>query len=49
MGPVNILVNNAAQMRRMVTIAKTNIDDWDNEVKLCLSVSKLMHLSKEKP
>jgi 3-oxoacyl-[acyl-carrier protein] reductase len=37
MGPVNVLVNNAAQMRRMVTIAKTNIDDWDNEVKLCLN------------
>jgi 3-oxoacyl-[acyl-carrier protein] reductase len=37
MGPVSILVNNAAQMRRMVTIAKTNIDDWDNEVKLCLN------------
>jgi 3-oxoacyl-[acyl-carrier protein] reductase len=37
MGPVNILVNNAAQMRRMVTIAKTNIEDWDNEVKLCLN------------
>jgi 3-oxoacyl-[acyl-carrier protein] reductase len=37
MGSVNILVNNAAQMRRMVTIAKTNIEDWDNEVKLCLN------------
>jgi len=37
MGPVSILVNNAAQMRRMVTIAKTNIEDWDNEVKLCLN------------
>jgi len=37
MGPVNILVNNAAQMRRMVTIAKTTIEDWDNEVKLCLN------------
>ena len=37
MGPVDILVNNAAQMRRMVTIAKTNIEDWDNEVKLCLN------------
>jgi 3-oxoacyl-[acyl-carrier protein] reductase len=37
MGPVNILVNNAAQMRRMVTIAKTNIEDWDSEVKLCLN------------
>jgi 3-oxoacyl-[acyl-carrier protein] reductase len=37
LGPVNILVNNAAQMRRMVTIAKTTIEDWDNEVKLCLN------------
>ncbi len=37
MGPVDILVNNAAQMRRMVTIAKTNVEDWDNEVKLCLN------------
>jgi hypothetical protein len=44
---VNILVNNATQMRRMATIAKTNIEDWDNEVKLCLSVSKRMYLSKE--
>jgi 3-oxoacyl-[acyl-carrier protein] reductase len=34
---VDVLVNNAAQMRRMVTIAKTNIEDWDNEVKLCLN------------
>ena len=37
MGSVDILVNNAAQMRRMVTIAKTNMDDWDSEVKLCLN------------
>ena len=37
MGPVNILVNNAAQMRRMVTIAKTTMEDWDDEVKLCLN------------
>jgi 3-oxoacyl-[acyl-carrier protein] reductase len=37
LGPVNILVNNVAQMRRMVTIAKTSIEDWDNEVKLCLN------------
>ncbi|MBN1255335.1 MAG: SDR family oxidoreductase [Deltaproteobacteria bacterium] len=36
LGPVNILVNNAAQMRRMVTLAKTTIEDWENEVKLCL-------------
>jgi 3-oxoacyl-[acyl-carrier protein] reductase len=37
LGPVEILVNNAAQMRRMVTIAKTTIEDWENEVKLCLN------------
>jgi 3-oxoacyl-[acyl-carrier protein] reductase len=37
LGPVNILVNNAAQMRRMVTLAKTTIEDWDAEVKLCLN------------
>jgi 3-oxoacyl-[acyl-carrier protein] reductase len=37
MGPVNILVNNAAQMRHMVTIAKTTIEEWDEEVKLCLN------------
>jgi 3-oxoacyl-[acyl-carrier protein] reductase len=36
-GPVEILVNNAAQMGRMVSIAKTTIDDWENEVKLCLN------------
>jgi 3-oxoacyl-[acyl-carrier protein] reductase len=37
LGPVEILVNNAAQMGRMVSIAKTNMDDWENEVKLCLN------------
>ena len=37
LGPVEILVNNAAQMGRMVTIAKTSAEDWDNEVKLCLN------------
>jgi 3-oxoacyl-[acyl-carrier protein] reductase len=36
-GPVDILVNNVAQMRRMVTIAKTTMEDWENEVKLCLN------------
>jgi 3-oxoacyl-[acyl-carrier protein] reductase len=35
LGPVEILVNNAAQMGRMVSIAKTTMDDWENEVKLC--------------
>jgi 3-oxoacyl-[acyl-carrier protein] reductase len=37
LGPVNILVNNAAQMRRMVTLAKASVEDWENEVKLCLN------------
>jgi len=37
LGPVGILVNNAAQMGRMMTIAKTTAEDWDNEVKLCLN------------
>jgi 3-oxoacyl-[acyl-carrier protein] reductase len=37
MGPVSILINNAAQMRRMVTIAKATPEDWDAEVKLCLN------------
>ncbi len=37
MGPVDILVNNAAQMRHMVTIAKTTIEEWDAEIKLCLN------------
>lgn len=37
MGPVDILVNNAAQMRHMVTVAKTTIEEWDNEIKLCLN------------
>jgi 3-oxoacyl-[acyl-carrier protein] reductase len=36
-GPVEVLVNNVAQMRRMMTIAKTTMDDWENEVKLCLN------------
>lgn len=37
LGPVDILINNAAQMRHMVTIAKTTIEEWDAEVKLCLN------------
>jgi len=37
LGPVDILVNNVAQMRRMVTIAKTTMEDWENELKLCLN------------
>jgi 3-oxoacyl-[acyl-carrier protein] reductase len=37
LGSVDVLVNNVAQMRRMMTIAKTTVDDWENEVKLCLN------------
>ncbi len=37
LGPVNILVNNAALMNHNITIAKTTIDEWDNEVKICLN------------
>jgi 3-oxoacyl-[acyl-carrier protein] reductase len=37
LGPVDILINNAAQMRHMVTIAKTTIEEWDAEIKLCLN------------
>jgi 3-oxoacyl-[acyl-carrier protein] reductase len=37
LGSVDILVNNAAQMRHMVTIAKTTIEEWDAEIKLCLN------------
>jgi 3-oxoacyl-[acyl-carrier protein] reductase len=37
LGPVNILVNNAGMIGHMVTIAKTTIEEWDNEVKTCLN------------
>jgi len=37
LGPVEVLVNNVAQMGRVVSIAKTTMDDWENEVKLCLN------------
>jgi 3-oxoacyl-[acyl-carrier protein] reductase len=37
LGPINILVNNAAQMRHFPPIAKTTIEEWDAEVKLCLN------------
>jgi 3-oxoacyl-[acyl-carrier protein] reductase len=37
MGSVNVLVNNAAQMRHFPPIAKTTIEEWDAEVKLCLN------------
>ncbi len=37
LGPVSILVNNAAQLGHMVTIAKTTIEEWDDEVRICLN------------
>jgi 3-oxoacyl-[acyl-carrier protein] reductase len=37
LGPVNILVNNAALMGHNISIAKTTIEEWDYEVKLCLN------------
>jgi 3-oxoacyl-[acyl-carrier protein] reductase len=37
LGPVNILVNNAALMGHNITIAKTTIEEWDNEVQICLN------------
>jgi 3-oxoacyl-[acyl-carrier protein] reductase len=37
LGPISILVNNAAQLGHMVTIAKTTVDEWENEVKICLN------------
>ena len=37
MGSVHILVNNAALMGHNITIAKTTIEEWDNEVKICLN------------
>ena len=39
LGPVSILVNNAALMGHHVTIAKTTIEEWDREVKICLNGS----------
>ena len=37
MGPVGILVNNAAQLGHMASIKKTTIEEWDREVKICLN------------
>ena len=37
LGPVSVLVNNAALMGHNVSIAKTTIEEWDNEVKTCLN------------
>ena len=37
LGAVNILVNNAAQMGHFVPIHKATIEEFDNEVKICLN------------
>lgn len=37
LGPVNILINNAALMGHNISIAKTTPEEWDYEVKLCLN------------
>ncbi len=37
LGSVSILVNNAALMGHNVSIAKTTVEEWDNEVKTCLN------------
>jgi 3-oxoacyl-[acyl-carrier protein] reductase len=37
LGPVGILVNNAALMGHNITIAKTTIEEWDREVRICLN------------
>jgi 3-oxoacyl-[acyl-carrier protein] reductase len=37
LGPVNILVNNAAQMGHFIRIHKETIEEFDNEVKVCLN------------
>ena len=37
LGPVNIVVNNAAQMGHNISITKTTVEEWDKEVKICLN------------
>jgi len=37
LGPVNILVNNAAQMGHFVPIYKATVEEFDDEVKTCLN------------
>ncbi|MFP3974699.1 MAG: SDR family NAD(P)-dependent oxidoreductase [Chloroflexota bacterium] len=37
LGPVTILVNNAALMGHNISISKTTVEEWDNEVKICLN------------
>ena len=34
---VNIVVNNAALMNHNISIAKTSIEEWDDEIKVCLN------------
>jgi 3-oxoacyl-[acyl-carrier protein] reductase len=36
-GPVNVLVNNAALMGHNISISKTTTEEWDDEVKVCLN------------
>jgi len=37
LGQVSILVNNAALMGHNISIAKTTVEEWDDEVKTCLN------------
>ena len=37
LGPIDILVNNAALMGHNISIAKTTVEEWDYEVKVCLN------------
>jgi 3-oxoacyl-[acyl-carrier protein] reductase len=37
LGPVSIVVNNAALMGHNISIAKTTVEEWDDEVKTCLN------------
>jgi 3-oxoacyl-[acyl-carrier protein] reductase len=37
LGPISVMVNNAALMGHNVSIAKTTIEEWDDEVKTCLN------------
>jgi 3-oxoacyl-[acyl-carrier protein] reductase len=37
LGPVSILVNNAAQMGHNISIRKTTIEEWDHEIRVCLN------------
>jgi 3-oxoacyl-[acyl-carrier protein] reductase len=37
LGPVTILVNNAAMLGHNISIKKTTVEEWDYEVKVCLN------------